>query len=269
MAPRKRETTVKQVLSDARETNFGDEKSWKKFQKTHAVRLSKGLGSNGAKDREHGREALHEVADSDQFVEYAAFTEWAIKNHGHLLDLKSDGDLTPLHLAIRKGNHRFVELVLEHTDADRIASLLSHRANPDLTCLHFAIKYRSPFTETFIARAMGSPKTSESNPAQPAFSLALTSGSGPDVGLPARTNIFKDATTPLHMAMTVNEADDSDEYEDSDDDLSDDGSDLGSTEDDDDGDGSHSVGTNSNSGEWYVVSLTCAHSVSRSFLQRF
>lgn len=53
------------------------------------------------------------------------FTEWAVKAYRPLLECRTSGGLTPIHLAIAKGNHEFVGLVL--SEADSVAALLMQK----------------------------------------------------------------------------------------------------------------------------------------------
>lgn len=207
--PSRRETTVKSLLQDAKTVKWDNEEACLKFGRKHRARLSKSPGNYA---EEHSREALHDVADADskEFGQFVPFARWAIREHGQLLELRSDGDLTPLHLAIRKRNDQFVNLVLEEADADRVRSILGLRANLGMTCLHFAIKYKSPFTEKIISKAQLGPGHVE--PVSPWTPGGVTPSE--EISEPPYISVFKAPMTPLHMAMIVDVGNDNRDQQD-------------------------------------------------------
>jgi len=70
-------------------------------------------------------EVLHWVSREGKLGELHRFTEWAVKAYRPLLGCRTSGGLTPIHLAIAKGNHEFVGLVL--SEADSVAALLMQK----------------------------------------------------------------------------------------------------------------------------------------------
>lgn len=224
---------ISELLSDGGKTNFNDEPQRNKFEQKHGIRLRRVKGSNGG--------VLHEVVlkPKSDFASLRDFTKWAIKTHRQLLEIKDKGGFTPLHVAISRRHHAFVELVLEL--ADRIKELLSEQTHLCMTCLHSAIQYRSPLTEFIIGKAKeASGATVEHSGAHIKNINELAGPTAYSTGLFTIKSTDKDGgwegMTPLHMAVTASDPDgdhDEDSYgEDSDED--DDGGDAYGEEQDED-----------------------------------
>lgn len=174
---KREETTVSDVLRDAKNTDFTLRPAREEFQRKHEFRLTRSSLDRSAVPEE---EILHHVARERRLDKLEPFTVWAIKTHRSLLDCRMSGGMNPLHLAIAKRNHEFVGLVLH--EADRIGDLLMQQTNLGLNCLHLAIKHSSPFTEFIIAKVR-------------------------DVDMFTATSRDKedgtDKMTPLHLAVTM------------------------------------------------------------------
>lgn len=204
-----KETRIADLLEDARCTDFGDEAACKRFQETHRARLNKDPNINYLED-----EVLNKLAREGDLGNLQMFVKWAVQSHKKLLLCKTDGGHTPLHLAIRSKNHEFVGLVLQY--ADKIQDLLSEKSHLDMTCLHFAIHYRSPFTEEIIAKALGNSETDATVP-DAATHNHINGISQPVIGPTNFMDIFvvqsKDqenkyeGMTPLHIAVVAEEHD--------------------------------------------------------------
>lgn len=164
--PQKKQTTIEEILKDAKKVNFNDGPACEKFRATYLNRLSKRPNSQGSHPSRSSRtpisasnqadEILHVVArkPNDEFAELESFTRWAVKNYSNLLEFKSSYGVTPLHLAIENDSHVFVEVVLLalcESDKMRVKELLQEACHLDNNCLQKAIHHSSPLTESIIS----------------------------------------------------------------------------------------------------------------------
>lgn len=185
-----KETTVEEVLADAKSTDFADEEARKKFESTHRLRLCK------QPQRIHylrQDEVLHAVSKEKSITGYESFIKWAVKEHRQLLECKNRGSDTPLHLNIMERRNEFVSLVLDQVE--RVDALLESQTDREETCLHYAIEHRSLFTEEIIIKAQEAGSKTKSG-------LGSIKPETTDVQLDVFTIKDRELMTPLHMAAT-------------------------------------------------------------------
>jgi hypothetical protein len=208
-----KETSVDEVLKDAKEVKFGDETARKAFEDNHRARLSKGGEDSQGSYAQAKDEVLHVIAEkSKPLNKHKDFLEWAIQTHTPLLECKSKngGGETPLHRAIIEKNHEFVQLVLDNVGVE---VLLKHSTDLGESCLHYAIRHSSPFTESIISMASEAVKKATDRNSIDAINAAKSYH--PPLGRPACVDFFKAKTsgnahgyeemTPLHMAVYMDD----------------------------------------------------------------
>ncbi|KAK1779759.1 hypothetical protein QBC45DRAFT_325176 [Copromyces sp. CBS 386.78] len=141
---------VEKVLEEAKTVDFEDKKSRAAFLREFKDRVG---GDKKAGEAVDG-EVFHELAkDPANFRQYEPFIKWAFGRNSKLLECKTKHDETPLLLAIEHQNHEFVRLVLSKVDKfpKLVVRILNRSDQVGLNCLHKAIMYASPFTESIIA----------------------------------------------------------------------------------------------------------------------
>jgi hypothetical protein len=205
------ETSVDEVLKDAEEVNFGDETALKAFEDKHRARLSKDGEDSQSSSAQAKDEVLHVIAEkSKPLGKHKDLLRWAIRTHTPLLECKSKngGGETPLHRAIIEKNHEFVQLVLDNVDAE---VLLKHSTDLGESCLHYAIRHSSPFTESIISMASEVLKKATDRNSIDAINTAKSYH--PPLGKLAQFDVFRavtmansyEAMTPLHLAVVIDD----------------------------------------------------------------
>jgi hypothetical protein len=199
-------TTAKEVLKEAETLNLEVKQACKEFQNKHKYRLSKdSTVINNSSQTKDEKEVLHILAeDFGETKKHARFLKWVIMNFNNLLNLTVDGQ-TPLHLALSKCNHEFVKIILKH---GRDMRVLLNKNNYNETCLHFAIRYKSPFCETLIEKIQEIEARIEKAP-----EIDVVEANTSSVPNPVNSSISVDiftakymgkpfkGMTPLHMSM--------------------------------------------------------------------
>ncbi|KAI0595325.1 hypothetical protein F4775DRAFT_569866 [Biscogniauxia sp. FL1348] len=180
------ETSIDQVLRDAKGKDFTDQIVQNNFRNAHCARLLKKPELDSHQD-----EVLHAIAKETSLDEYRSFLVWCIKTFRQLLNIKAVG-YTPLALAIMKGNNDFIQLVLDNVD--EIYPLLGINNAYQKNALHLAIEYENPFCEIIIAKAQqGVP--SQSTTTSVSSDVFTSKSSEPS------DEIME--MTPLHLAVAI------------------------------------------------------------------
>lgn len=205
------ETKVEDVMRDAAGTNFNDEAARKRFEEKHSARLNKQPVDTSKLSTWEGAddEVLHVVAKKSSLGGHEEFVRWLFKAHPQLLKCKAGtGGLTPLHVAICNDNHEFVGLVLE--TVSEVRELLRLVTDKLETCLHYAILFRSPFTEALIEKSLNKRDTSTdtktlvANGVNSQYKVSASTSSSADdfvFTVAATSEKYKDYTA-LHIAVT-------------------------------------------------------------------
>jgi hypothetical protein len=206
------------LLAKAAEVDFNNSAEANKFAYIYGGFLSmeeaKSVNGN----------VLHELADLGEAEETTAkdknpwtrpkvkeFVHWILANpkYKHLFQTDKDvGGYTPLHNALYKKNHFFVERVLEEIppDSPLLHRILHHATAKKETCLHLAIIHDSKHTERLIEICI-----QMVNATRPVLPPDQDWTAVQDPEKPEKATVFgqvdNSGGTPLHYATRLRETD--------------------------------------------------------------